>query len=152
MARMGARSRREAIDATKEHQDIMREFKGNTLDTRLQNAKAAKQALLEKAKQAPKIDDPAVVERRASQLAHAIKRKAERAEREAIKAATARERAEREASEASANRELAARLAAEQAELAERTAREDAARLETLAAEQKAARDARYAARKQRKG
>jgi len=137
----------------------MRDFKGKNLTDRLQDANRARQALLQKAKEAPKPDDPAVVERRAALQAMAAARQAESQKRVEAKAAKARAKAELEAAELAAQAEViakAAREAAERAaaEEAEKRAALDRALKEALAveAEKKAARDARYAARKARKG
>ena len=119
----------------------MREFKGANLSNRLEDAKRAKQALLRKAGEAPKLDDPAVVAQRAAKQAAAIKHDAERARRAEQKAIQAKEQAEREAAEQ-----------VERKALAESAKLKSAEQQVALAAEQKAARDARYAARKNRKG
>jgi hypothetical protein len=105
-------------------------------DDRLSAAAAAKQALLERFRARPAADDPAEIERQAALKAIADARDARAAERKALKDAEA------------------ARIAAEAA--AKRTqeqiaAAEAKARALALEAERKAARDARYAARKARK-
>ncbi len=105
-------------------------------DDRLSAAAAAKQALLERFRARPTVGDPAWEEQQAALKAIADARDVRNAERKAAKEAEA------------------ARLAAEQA--ARRTqeqiaAAEAKARLLALEAERKAARDARYAARKARK-
>lgn len=105
-------------------------------DDRLSAAAAAKQALLERFRARPTVGDPAWEEQQAALKAVADARDVRNAERKAAKEAEA------------------ARLAAEQA--ARRTqeqiaAAEAKARLLALEAERKAARDARYAARKARK-
>lgn len=113
----------------------MRDFNDKNFGTRLLKATEAKQAMLRRA-QKPAPDDPAVLKRKA--------------ERQAIVAAR-EARIEAKAREA---HELAARQAAEHAEqaaLKERMAREEADLAVALQAEQKAQRDARYAARKKRK-
>ena len=113
----------------------------------------ARKAALEKFRARPAPDDPAVLERIAAQKAVAEareKRAAERkAEREAEKARLAAEEAARKAEAEARAREEAEREKGE----AERIANLDAdkkARALALAAEQKAKRDARYAARKAR--
>jgi hypothetical protein len=118
----------------------MRDFKDKRLADRLQNSRMAKQALIQKMREAPKPDDPEVVARRAAKSALLAANKAERERRQAEKEAAARLEAEREA-------------AAETARLAEAelTKRAEAEKIVALLAEQKAARDARYAARKKRK-
>lgn len=137
----------------------MRDFKGKTLTDRLQDANRARQALLKKAKEAPKIDDPAVIERRAAQQASAALRQIEREKRLAAKAAKAREQAAREEQERREKAAIAARLAKEEVERlkAEEVMRNEhldqlQREADALEAEKKAARDARYAARKARKG
>jgi hypothetical protein len=118
----------------------MAAFKGSTFKDRAEAAAAAKKALLEGFRKRPPADDPAVLariaERRAVQEARALRdaeRQRQRAEEEARR--TAEEEARRQASE-----EEVARRAAEAA-----------ARDEQIRAERKAARDARYAARKARR-
>ena len=118
----------------------MRDVRGNSLNDRLQNKMQAKQALLDRLSKMPKPDDPEVVARKAERAAAAERRRIAKAEREAARAQAERERLEREAAEKIAQAELAAKLA-----------REEADRQVALLAEQKAARDARYAARKKRK-
>ena len=105
-------------------------------DDRLSAAAAAKQALLERFRSRPAAGDPAWIEQQAALKAIADARDARAAERKAAKDAEA----------ARAAAELAARRTQEQIAAAEAKAR-------TLAveAERKAARDARYAARKARK-
>ena len=119
----------------------MRDIKGKTLTDRLRNANEAKQALIKKLQQAPKPDDPEVVARRAAKSSILATNRAERERRRADKAAAARAEAERET----------AAQAAKLAE-AERKQREESEKIAVLLAEQKAARDARYAARKKRQG
>ena len=105
-------------------------------DDRLSAAAAAKQALLERFRSRPGAGDPAWVEQQAALKAIADARDARNAERKAA----------REAEAARAAAELAARRTEEQIAAAEAKARAAA-----LEAERKAARDARYAARKARK-
>ena len=135
----------------------MREFDGNSLTKRLQDAKRANQARLQKASQAPKASDPAVVERKAAERASAKARRTETAERKEAKTEAARKLAAQEAVEKAEQVERAERNArndaqaqAEQVELARVAARAAEEQKGALAAEQKAARDARYAARKGR--
>ncbi|MGI9478855.1 MAG: DUF6481 family protein [Hyphomicrobiaceae bacterium] len=118
----------------------MRDVRGNSLSDRIENKMRAKQALLERLSKMPKPDDPEVIARKAERAAAAERRRIAKAEREAAKAQAERERQEREAAEKIAEAERAAKLA-----------REEADRQVALLAEQKAARDARYAARKKRK-
>jgi hypothetical protein len=108
---------------------------------RMQNAAAARKALLEKFKSQPKADDPAVQERVAQQVALA------KARDERTAAKKAQKEAERLAAEAEAKRLEEARVAAEK-----EARRLEGERALALLAEQKAARDARYAARKSRVG
>ena len=132
----------------------MNDKKSNLAD-RLGAAAKAKQALLARARAMSPANDPEFAERQAVRLAASLAREAREAERKAARLAE-RERlaaAKREA-------EAAARAAAETAEreareaaLADQAARElaiadEAARNVALEAERKAARDARYAARK----
>ena len=108
-------------------------------------AAKAKQALLNKARAKAPANDPEFAKRQAARRAVAIAREARVSERKAAKlAAKIRETAEQEAREAEA-----AEQAAEQ-EARETEAAEQAAREIVLEAERKAARDARYAARKAR--
>jgi hypothetical protein len=118
----------------------MNGFKDKSFGDRIGAAQKAKQAMLERFKAKPAADDPEVVKRREERAALAAAREARLAEREVTK----RETAEREAREKT-EREAAEALKAEQDAV---DATENATR---LAAEQKAARDARYAARKARK-
>lgn len=118
----------------------MSAFKEKTFTDRLSTANAAKRAMLEKFRAQPKLDDPVVQERLAAQVALAKAREARIAERKAQR------EAERIAHEAEMKR-LAEEKAAAEAE--ERRLEGD--RAIALLAEQKAARDARYAARKAKK-
>jgi hypothetical protein len=113
-------------------------FKDNFSD-RQQNAAAARRAMVEKYKSMPKADDPEVQARLAQQVEIAKQRE------ERIAAKKAQKEAERLAHEAELKRLEEERIAAEK----------EARRIEgekalALLAEQKAARDARYAARKAR--
>ena len=118
-------------------------YKNDSFSNRLTSAANAKNALLERFRARPGPDDPAVVARRAEQAAIEAAREIRVAERKAAREAEA------------------ARLAAEQVALEEaRKAQdvellarkaEEAARAEQRAAEAKAARDARYAARRARR-
>lgn len=111
-------------------------YKGDDFRERGNAAANARKAAVERYRAQPSADDPVVLERQA----------ALRATREARELRVAERKAAREAE--------AARLAAEQSALdAERIAREAelAARNVALEAERKAARDARYAARKKRR-
>jgi hypothetical protein len=105
-------------------------------DDRLSAAAAAKQALLERFRARPSPDDPAEIARQAALKAISDARDVRTAERKAAKEAEAA----RVAAEAAAQRERE-RLAAVEAKALSAKAE----------AERKAARDARYAARKARK-
>ena len=128
-------------------------FKPQTAADRQTAAANAKKAMLEKFRAKPAPDDPAVLERQAAQKALIDAREARFAERKAVKAAEAARIAAEQA-------EAVARKEAEAAEQAAYLARkvndaaaaqaEYKARALALAAEQKAARDARYARRKAR--
>jgi hypothetical protein len=105
-------------------------------DDRIGAAEAARKAVLERFLARPKADDPAVLEQQAALKAIADARDARAAERKALKDAEA------------------ARVAAEKAAARleeQRLAAESRARESALELERKAARDARYAARKARK-
>jgi hypothetical protein len=107
---------------------------------RMQNAAAARRAMVDKFKLQPKPDDPAVQERIAQQVATA------RAREERIVAKKAQKEAERIAAEVDAKRREEERIASEK-----EARRLEGERALAMLAEQKAARDARYAARKDRK-
>lgn len=117
----------------------MRGFKEKTFADRLQEAANARKAALERFRARPAPDDPQVVKRREERMRIAAAREARAAERRAQKEAEAAVRAEREAVE------RAEREARERKEAIEKLIRDSAG-----AAERKAARDARYAARKAR--
>lgn len=115
-------------------QDLLKDHK---FTERASTSMAAKQAMLERFKSRPGPNDPALLARRAEREAVARAREERQAERERV-------RREEEA------RKEAERIAFEKAEV-ERKAREESERIErqlALEAAQKAARDARYAARK----
>jgi hypothetical protein len=105
-------------------------------DDRISAAAAAKQALLERFRAKPTVGDPAWEEKQAELKAIAEARDARAAERKAAKDAEAARLAAEEAAK------QAAKLAA---------AAESKAKATALEAERKAARDAKYAARKARK-
>jgi hypothetical protein len=113
------------------------------LPDRLQTAAAAKRALLERFLARPSPDDPAAKERQAALKAVSDARDARRMERQAAHEAEASHRAAEVAAQAA---EQAAREAEEK-----RLAAEAAAQDAVLAADRKARRDARYAARKARR-
>lgn len=109
---------------------------------RLSSAQQAKQALLAKFRQAAA--DPAVAERAAARSAVIAARQVREAEKEKRLAAEAAERERLAELERIAQAEAAAQAAAEAAE----RERQEAEAALALLAQQKAARDARYAARK----
>lgn len=113
----------------------MKKPKGDAFNERQQNAAKAKQALIEKLKARPAADDPAVLKRQAERKAIAEAREKRAEERAAAKANEEQERIEREEEERKAKEMRQARELEEAA---------------NLMAAQKAARDARYAARKAR--
>jgi hypothetical protein len=113
----------------------MRTFKVD-LNQRLKTAAEAKEAALKKFTERKADDDPAVVARKAERLEIAKAREARAAEREAKKLEE----------KARLIEEQAAKKAEAELEIARQAERQEA-----LAAEQKAARDARYAARKAKK-
>ena len=125
----------------------MSAFKENDLKERLNTAAEAKRAMLERFRAKPAADDPAVIEREEARKALAAARETRVAERKTAKEAEAArlaaEQAEREADATRQAAEAAVREAALKAEEEEREA--------ALEIERKAARDARYAARKNRK-
>ena len=115
----------------------MASFKEATFGDRKSAAEQARKALLEKFRAKPGPDDPAVLKRQEERKAIAEAREVRAAERRAARAAA--DEAERLAREAAAK--------AEEERLA-REAEEHAEAERQLKAAQKAARDARYAARK----
>ena len=125
----------------------MSAFKENDLKERLSTAADAKRAMLERFRAKPAADDPAVIEREEARKALAAARETRVAERKTAKEAEAArlaaEQAEREAQAARQAADAAVREVTLKAEQEERDA--------ALEAERKAARDARYAARKKRK-
>jgi hypothetical protein len=121
----------------------MRGFKEKGFSERLGAAAEARKAQLEKFRAKPGPDDPATVERQEARRATAIARDARDAERKTTKDQTAAKEAERHAAEQAG---ITTREADALQEAADKAARDV-----TTLAEQKAARDARYAARKARK-
>ncbi|MSP29032.1 MAG: hypothetical protein EXR09_00880 [Acetobacteraceae bacterium] len=103
---------------------------------RMKASAGAKQAIAEKFRSKPKPTDPEIQQRLIAQAAIAAAREIRLAERKAAK-------------EAEAARLRAEKIAKEAVEATRQ--KEELARLRALAAEQKAARDARYAARKARR-
>jgi len=118
----------------------MNPFKERDVSERLNAAAEARQAMLDKLKaKLPKADDPAFQARQAERVKIAEARDARIAERKAAKEAA------RLAAEAEARR-----AAEEEAERAAAAKRAESDMIAKLLADQKAARDARYAARKAR--
>jgi Family of unknown function (DUF6481) len=117
--------------------------KNASFSDRLNAAAAAKKAALERFHTRPGPDDPAVREQQAARKAISDAREVRVAERQAAREAEAAHQAVEQAAKAA---EQAAREAEER-----RLTAETAARAVALEAERKAARDARYAARKARR-
>jgi hypothetical protein len=115
-------------------------FKNPEFSDRISAAANAKKSLLEKFQARPKADDPEVAAKLAA-------RQASRAARDQRLAAR---KAEREAAEAARRAAEQAAAEAERIRL-EAEAKAEAERERLMLAEQKSARDARYAARKARK-
>jgi Family of unknown function (DUF6481) len=122
---------------------MMPGFKDNNFNERSSAAAKARKAMVERFRAQPGPDDPAIIELRAKQKEIADAREARAAERRAAK----------EAEAARLRAEEAARLLEQKAREAEaaKAAIEAAARELARQAELKAARDARYAARKARR-
>ena len=118
-------------------------FKGDNFRDRATAAADARKAQLERFKAAPKADDPRLLALAAERQVIADAREVRNAERARLKA----EQLVREAEEARLRAVEEARLAAEAAQ----RAIEERARQMQLAVDAKAARDARYAARKARR-
>jgi hypothetical protein len=135
----------------------MREFDRNSLTKRLQDAKLANEARVQKATQALKSPDPEVLQRKTAERAAAQARRIERAERKKAEAEAAFKLAAEASAEKAQQIELAelnareeAKAQAEQVELAKAAAQTANEQKAALATHQKAVRDARYAARKRR--
>src|SRR6185437_881605 len=124
----------------------MRGYKEKSFNDRLEEQAKAKAALLERARAKAPQNDPEFAKRQEERKRIAEEREAREAARAGAKAAALRAEEERRAAEATARLE-AERLAVEEREKAKR---EEADKLVRLLEEQKAARDARYAARKSR--
>jgi hypothetical protein len=126
----------------------MRGSDPNKFGDRLSDAQKAKQAMLEKAR----AKMAALAENKPERDAERAKIVAERDKREEQRRLEKEARLKREAEERAAAE--AARIEAERvaAEEANRKANEEKSKLAQLLADQKAARDARYAARKARSG
>ena len=119
----------------------MKGYKEKTFGDRISAAATARQAALERFRDRPAADDPAVLRRREERMAIAAARETREAERKIVKEAEAAVRAELEA------KEKVEREARERREAIEKVIRNA-----SEAAERKADRDARYAARKARQG
>ena len=117
-----------------------RGYKDDELAGRLNKAASARLAILEKFRAKPGADDPGEIQRRAARREIA----------EARDLRTATQKASRAAEDARKIAESSAREAAEQVQRIAQEQR-DAVKSELQRAQQKAERDARYAARKQRK-
>jgi len=115
------------------------QFKENQLVDRLETAAKAREALLARFRARPPADDPVILARQAARRAVIQAREVRASEREKL----------RVAEEARLKAEAKAAIEREEAEIA-RVAAEKAERQAALAAEQKLARDARFAARKLR--
>jgi hypothetical protein len=124
----------------------MRGYKEKGFNDRLQEQAKARAALLERARAANPVNDPDFARRQAERKRIAEEREEREKTRVEAKAAAIRAEEERKAAEQAAHLE-AERLAVEEAE---RKKREETDKLAQLLTEQKAARDARYAARKSR--
>ena len=118
----------------------MKGYREKSFGDRMNAATEAKKATLQRILSRPGAGDPATIAQRAERAAIVAAREARAAVRNEAKLAA----------EERARIETEARVAREQKEAAEK-ATQDALRATALAAEQKAARDARYAARKARK-
>ena len=122
-------------------------MKTDDFSERLSTAASAKRAMLERFRSRPPADDPAVMEREEARRALIAAREARLAEREAARQAEeARLVAEQAAREADAVQQAAEQAHRDATAQAEQVEREKA-----LEVERKAARDARYAARKKRR-
>jgi len=111
-------------------------FKEPSFADRQKAAQEARQSILNKFRAKPGLDDPAVKRRQ-------VEREAQAADRSKAKLAREAAKAEQKRRDAEAAAQAAAQLAREKEEAA--------AKEVALEAERKAARDARYAARKKRK-
>jgi len=127
-------------NANKSKKDVARGYKDDELAGRLNKAASARLAILEKFRAKPGADDPGEIQRRT-------------ARREIAEARALRIAAQKASRAAESVRKIAENSAREAAEQAQRIVREqqDVAKGELHRAKQKAERDARYAARKQKK-
>jgi hypothetical protein len=122
-------------------------FNGHNFQDRQAEAANARKAQLEKFRSRPDPNDPAVLEKEAKRRAVIEARRVREAERERKRKIKEAEEAAKRAAEGAARQEQL-RL---EAELQEQLRLEEIARKEALEVEKKAERDARYAARKERK-
>jgi hypothetical protein len=125
----------------------MSKFNQNDFSERRKAAAGAKKAMVERFRAQPAASDPVIMERKAARVVASRERTARIASREAAR----RVETERQTSELKVREGAAARLALSQAESLAAESRADAERAVDLLAEQKAARDLRYAARKARR-
>jgi len=133
---------RYSAPSTTNEQHLMA-FKGDNFKDRATTAAEARKKLAERFKAMPKPDDPRMLELAAERKAIAEAREIRQAERARAKAEEDARRAEED--------KLRAIEEARAADEARRRAIEERAKQLQVAAEQKAARDARYAARKAKK-
>ncbi|HUO87904.1 MAG TPA: DUF6481 family protein [Rhizomicrobium sp.] len=124
----------------------MRGFREKGFNDRLADQQKARQALLDRARKADPRNDPEFAKRQEERKRLAEEREARGAAKAEARAAAIRAEEERRTAEEAARSE-AERIAKEEAEKAKRA---EADKLVQLLAEQKAARDARYQARKDR--
>ena len=117
-------------------------YQDPSLNDRQKNAMAAKKAMLQKF--LAKTEDPTLAERQAERKAIHEARVARQAEKDRLRKIEDQRRAEETARKAAEEEKARLTAAAE----AERLRQEEADVMVSLLAEQKAARDARYAARK----
>jgi hypothetical protein len=122
-------------------------FNGHNFQDRQAEAANARKAQLEKFRSRPDSNDPAVLEKEAKRRAIIEARRVREAERERKRKVKEAEAAAKRAADEAARQEQL-RL---EAELQEQLRLEEIARKEALEADKKAERDARYAARKERK-
>ena len=126
----------------------MKGFKEDTFNDRMKDAAKARAAQLEKARAKDPRNDPEFAARQAERIRIAQEREKREAERKAARLAEQQRAAEEAAAAERAQLEAAKAAEEERA----RKANEERSKLAQLLADQKAARDARYAARKSRTG
>lgn len=133
---------------------MMHGTKRDDFNARREAADLARKAMIERFRAQPRVDDPTVQERLAAQRAAAEVREGVRAQRRAeaeLRAEAVAAEARRVEAEQAAHRAEEARLAAEEIERQAEAERDAAQAAVTLAVEQKAKRDARYAGRQARR-